>query len=150
MLTKNDINEDVMHFITNFRTHYSRFNNAEPVDQEETIRHLFEGGYCYYFAHILKLAFNRGEVCWAVPFGHMVWVDDNGVSYDIEGDCLDREFEDLVPEKHLTKHMISDFKHVPGVKYTPPTEYEIAIAYKKYKRNIITQIKQRLHRKQTN
>lgn len=81
--------EQVLQFVYDFRT----MQKSEAA--EDAIYTQFESGYCYYFAHMLKLAFKRGEVCWAAPYGHMVWVDDDGIPYDISG--------------------VKDFRHVPGV-----------------------------------
>lgn len=81
--------EQVLQFVYDFRT----MQKSEAA--EDAIYTQFESGYCYYFAHMLKLAFKRGEVCWAAPYGHMVWVDDDGIPYDIFG--------------------VKDFRHVPGV-----------------------------------
>lgn len=53
----------------------------------EIIWQTFTAGYCYYFAVMLKDAFQRGEICWCAPYGHICWVDDNGVPYDISGVC---------------------------------------------------------------
>lgn len=81
--------EQVLQFVYDFRT----MQKSEAA--EDAIYTQFESGYCYYFAHMLKLAFKRGEVCWAAPYGHMVWVDDDGIPYDIS--------------------VVKDFRHVPGV-----------------------------------
>ena len=45
----------------------------------------FANGFCYHFALMLKGLFNRGEIVWAAPFGHIMWKDVDGVSYDIYG-----------------------------------------------------------------
>lgn len=86
---------------------------AKDEDQYEVIRSTFRAGYCYYFAHLLKTAFGRGEVCVAAPFGHMVWVDDNGVPYDIEGVNFGEQVYNI-PESYLSEEAIKDFKHIPG------------------------------------
>lgn len=64
---------DVLNFIENFnQKSYSLFN-------------VFNDDYCYYFANMLKEAFERGGVYWA-PYGdNIVWVDTNDVAYDIGG-----------------------------------------------------------------
>lgn len=72
--------EEVIDFIKEF----TDYNDADKSYNEE-IRKIFREVYSYYFAHILKLAFNRGEVCWAAPFSHIVWKDTNGIFYDIDG-----------------------------------------------------------------
>ena len=83
--------EQVLQFIYDFRT----MQKSEAA--EEAIYTQFESGYCYYFAHMLKLAFKRGEVCWAAPYGQMVWVDDDGIPYDISG-VDDSDTNDYIPE----------------------------------------------------
>ena len=78
-----DANETVLEFIAEFSNRGSPDVRVE--DSYEAIRSTFRAGYCYYFAHMLKLAFGRGCVCWAAPFSHIVWVDTDGMPYDIEG-----------------------------------------------------------------
>ena len=92
--------EQVLHFIYDFRT----MQKSEAA--EEAIYTQFESGYCYYFAHMLKLAFKRGEVCWAAPYGHMVWVDDDGIPYDISGvvnNTTDQKIAQMVLDWHDIK-----------------------------------------------
>ena len=62
---------------------------------------------------MLKLAFKRGEVCLAAPYGHMVWVDDDGMPYDISG-VDDSDTNDYIPE-FMMESTVKDFRHVPGV-----------------------------------
>ena len=53
------------------------YNCAPDVpieDSIESIRHLFEAGYCYYFAKMLEDAFPGGTICVCYPFGHIVYV----------------------------------------------------------------------------
>lgn len=95
-------------FIANFLLH-------ERPENTECVRALFRSGYCYYFAHMLRTAFNRGTVCWAAPFGHIVWLDDDETPYDVEG-LYFGEATDFVPERYLGDAVL-DFKHVPGRKY---------------------------------
>ena len=99
--------EQVLQFIYDFRT----MQKSEAA--EDAIYTQFESGYCYYFAHMLKLAFKRGEVCWAAPYGHMVWVDDDGIPYDISG-VDDSDTNDYIPE-FMMESTVKDFRHVPGV-----------------------------------
>lgn len=74
-----NVNKQVLRFIKNFTTH------AAATEKEyEIIRQTFRTGYCWHFAHLLKTTFGRGEVCWAAPFGHFIWLD-NETPYDIEG-----------------------------------------------------------------
>ena len=84
---------------------------------EEIVRTLFRAGYCWYFAHMLQMAFRRGIVCFAYFEGHFVWLDgedeDADIAYDIDG--VNRDWEHLVPEE-LLKNGIRDFTHVPGEK----------------------------------
>ena len=102
------VNKDVLTFIYEFG--YSQGMSEESY---EVLRSTFRAGYCYYFAHMLKLAFGRGECCIAAPFGHMVWVDDDDkIPYDVEG-VYDGEAVYFIPEFYLGKD-IEDFMHVPG------------------------------------
>ena len=77
---------------------------------QDKFREKFKNGYCYYFAHMLKLAFNRGEVCWAAPNSHFVWVDDDGIAYDIDGkyNLSANKCMYLIPEKD-TEDFVEDF-----------------------------------------
>lgn len=60
---------------------------------------------------MLKDAFGRGTVCLAYPLGRIVWEDDNGVAYDIEG--VNKEYKRLIPISKMGNG-IKDFKHVDG------------------------------------
>lgn len=72
---------------------------------------------------MLKAAFNRGEICWAAPFGHIVWVDENGIPYDISG-VNESETDDYIPE-YMMGNTILDFKHIAG-KVHNTSDQEIA------------------------
>ena len=113
-------NKDVMDFIKGF---YDRLGkNTE--DDKKSIRNQFMVGYCYYFAHILRTAFNRGDVCWVVGDSHIVWVDTDGIAYDADGvfnkyngSINDFYNKSLIPENIITPYM-KTFKHVPSDVYT--------------------------------
>ena len=107
--------DNVIEFISNFRNH----NNT--IESEENIRTLFRAGYCYYFAVMLKEAFNRGEICWCAPFGHICWVDDDGTPYDIEGVCYS-DCDYYIPVSYI-KEGLDDFKRVPGKAFNASQEY---------------------------
>ncbi|MCM1215101.1 MAG: hypothetical protein NC548_11340 [Lachnospiraceae bacterium] len=86
-----------------------QFRSCSGSD-ESTIR-LFSAGYCWYFAHMLDLAFPaKGQVCLVYPYGHFVFIDRMGVPYDIRGvytgDC-----EYFVPD-HYIGDAVDSFKHV--------------------------------------
>ena len=136
-----NIETDVDHFIDEFMG--GQFSNE--YDQE-FLRSKFRSGYCYYFAHILQLAFSRGLVCWTAPFGHFVWLDTNKKAneitvnevlntnaYDIEGRYRieDTEAFYLIPEKYLTKKHISEFLHTKP-QYKPTTKDDLIKVVKKY------------------
>lgn len=96
---------EVLIFIRNF---VSRV----PGKSEEVLYDVFASGYCFYFAYMLKLAFGRGRVCLAAPFGHIVWEDVDHTPYDINGVC-DSAYEALIPIEELGDG-IEGFMHVPG------------------------------------
>lgn len=105
-------NKNVLQFIADFL--YHGVPDLSLEDSAESIRSTFRAGYCYYFAIILKEAFGRGHICWAAPFSHIVWVDINGVPYDIEGvNCSECDY--YIPIEYLGDS-ISSFKHIPGIK----------------------------------
>lgn len=109
-------NKDVMNFIIEFYNRCGENTNAD----KESIRNQFMIGYCYYFAHILKSAFNRGTVCYVVGEPHIVWLDDDGIAYDADGvfnKYPNSECDSLIPEDRITPYMKS-FKHVPSDPYT--------------------------------
>ena len=105
-------------------TFIAEFLTATGTDLRnmETIRQLFRAGYCYYFALILKEAFPDGEVSWAAPFGHIVYVYQ-GIPYDIDG-VYKGDVMEYIPVKYLGK-AIDDFRHIPDVAYNA-TEQELA------------------------
>lgn len=124
-------NYRILQFIETFR----RGAGSNPANQE-IIRTLFRAGYCYYFAIMLKDAFPEGEICWAAPFGHIVFVY-NDIPYDIEG-VYCGEAEDFIPIRYMGE-TINDFRHVPGITCNA-TEQQIAqimVQYQeeKYQRN---------------
>ena len=104
--------EEVLRFIYDFSVKQG-YGEAEEILYQQ-----FASGYCYYFACMLKAAFNRGEICWAAPFGHIVWVDKNGIPYDISG-VNESETDDYIPE-YMMGNTINDFKHISGREYTLP------------------------------
>ena len=103
---------------------------AKTEAEYEIIRSTFRAGYCWHFAHLLKNAFQRGEVCWAAPFGHFVWLDNNGIPYDVEGVNFGEQLYHI-PESYLGDH-IKDFTHIPGDKVTPATEEDVIAIIRKY------------------
>lgn len=119
----------VLGFITDMMSHAAR-----TEDEYEVLRSTFRNGYCYYFAHMLKQAFGRGEVCWAAPFGHMVWVDADGTAYDVEGLYTDGEEAYLVPESCLGDS-VKDFMRVPGMKISDTTPERIVEIIRKYEKD---------------
>lgn len=96
------------------------------------IRDTFMNGYCYYFAHMLKQAFNKGEVCWTVGIGHIVWVY-NGIPYDVEG-VYSGSANEFIPEEYLGE-AINDFKRVPNIRFNA-TEEDIEAIIENYRNSI--------------
>lgn len=95
-----EANKDIITFIADIL-----YSNPDS----DTIYNLFANGYCYYFALMLKNAFNRGTICWHRNYSHIVWVDDDNIAYDINGVFYDYDNE-LLPVEILGD-MIVDFKH---------------------------------------
>lgn len=115
---------EVIGFIRNFLAKHNT-ENAVGVLQK-----VFSNGYCYYFAHMLKLAFQRGEVCWCAPYGHFCWLDEDEVPYDIYGICIS-EADYFIPE-HYLGNAVADFLH-NGCVYGA-TEQEIKNIIARYKK----------------
>ena len=128
-------NPQVIYFIADILYHMGN-------DNTETIRTLFHSGYCLYFAEMLKTAFNRGEVCWAAPFGHFVWKDDNDVCYDIEGVTIS-EADYFIPVSFLG-NALDDFRHVRGVSFNA-TQEDIDGFISKYKKSLLYTIQKTYH-----
>lgn len=96
-------------FIEEMYQHFSTDDNMQ-----ELYRKHFRSGYCWHFAHMLKDTFARGEVCWAAPFGHFVFVDSDGTPYDVEGKYEGEAFY-FIPESYMFVYMLNDFKRVPDM-----------------------------------
>lgn len=120
---------DVIQFIADVLFHGGVGVTAE--DSIETIRFLFEAGYCYYFAKMLEDAFPGGQICLCYPYGHIVYVF-GGVAYDIVG-VSDAEHEMYIPFCELGD-AVNDFKHIPGMDYNI-SEDELDIIGERCKRN---------------
>lgn len=84
-------------------------NSTFTDHDKEVIRKTFMNGYCFYFAYMLKIAFGRGQLCWAAPHSHIVWVDDNGCPYDVEGVCATEALH-FIPIEYLGD-FIEGFMH---------------------------------------
>ena len=121
-------NKDVLYFIADFLYH-----NIFDLREVDHVLFLFRSGYCYYFAAMLKAAFDRGTICWAAPFGHIVWQDENGICYDIEGVNVS-EVEEYIPIEYLG-NAINDLRHVRGVHYNI-TDQEMANIVLKYQEDM--------------
>lgn len=78
----------------------------------DSICYIFGGTYSYYFAHILKQAFGRGDVFLTAPINHFVWVDTDNTKYDVNGVYSDICIC-LIPEEELGEG-IEAFMRVPG------------------------------------
>ena len=119
MLKNSKADKTVLRFI------YSFFDDLDgnTKNLKSRVNDKFLNGYCFCFAVILEAVFNRGEVCWAAPHGHIVWKDDNGVCYDAGG-CAVIDAKCFIPVSEMGD-MLKDFKHIPGETYNA-TDQEIA------------------------
>lgn len=120
--------ETVIQFITDAIT------SVDKKDSEDVLYNFFHAGYCYYFAVMLKEAFDRGQICWCAPYGHICWQDDNGVGYDIGGIC-DSECDFYIPVSYI-KDGLLDFLHIPGKEFNASQEY-IDQAIETFKKDLI-------------
>lgn len=116
------INTDVLKFIHTF---------SDLLGKNVSI---FRQGYCYHYAQMIKANFERGEICWAAPFGHIVWKDDNGLIYDSEGLYLG-EADYIIPIKYIEKHL-EDFRHNITPKYKGATQEFIDETISRYKKDM--------------
>lgn len=119
-------NKQVLWFIANFVYHLGSTNDSSKFINDE-----FMHGYCYYFAVILKDAFQRGNICYAYHLGHMVWVDIDGIPYDING--VHNSAKYYIPIEYLKKG-INDFKRVPGIGFNASKEFVDKVV-KEYERD---------------
>lgn len=71
---------------------------------------MYANGYCYHFAHILKSMF-KGEVMWILGRGHMVFMSEDLVPYDVHGVYPVDIEKAFVNVSLLTKNTIEDFSH---------------------------------------
>lgn len=92
---------EVLEFIADFLYMYG-------YSKVEFLQNLFTKGYCYYFANMLQTAFNRGTICYAYPYDHIVWYD-NGVAYDITG--IYDKYLHLI-DINEAPDILTDYKHL--------------------------------------
>lgn len=121
-------NASVIRFINQFKTLF----NELTIEETDTFVKVFRNGYCYYFAIMLKDAFNRGEVCMTYDCRHVVWIDDDNVAYDINGifgwyaetSNKDNYWNGLLVPVEKIPNYIESFKHVPDKPGTDRTGME--------------------------
>lgn len=101
-----DESVDVLNFIENF--------NAKSV----TLFNVFNDDYCYYFANMLKEAFERGGVYWSPYEDRIVWVDTNDVAYDVGGVCTG--LTEVIPIEYLGR-LVHNFRYIK-TRYIPANE----------------------------
>lgn len=104
----------------------------EMYNRQKILHQIFRHGYCYYFAHMLKLAFGRGNVCLAAAEDHFVWMDD-GVPYDING-VYRGDSKLFIPESYLGD-TVNAFMHIDGMK-CDTTDQKICQIIEDYKEMI--------------
>lgn len=122
----------IINFIVQFRTHAYDRSDQDPYfnDVIDVVECLFRRGYCWHFAHLLKTTFGCGEVCWAAPFGHFVWMY-NDTCWDIEGE-YDGEALYFIPERYIPEENLLNFKHIPNSKGVETTKEEILHMIERY------------------
>ena len=104
-----NVNKDVVVLLSKLHfNHDSSISNALSL--------AFNDGFCYHFALMLKSLFNRGKICLAYPRLHIVWQDDNGVAYDINGVYTEHiELVDITNNEDIIRgftHLASDDEYV--------------------------------------
>lgn len=130
-------NKQVLDFIRRFHSHTQRVvDDGYNQVRMETLREQFAAGYCYHFAHILQATFRRGEVMWAAPFGHIVWMDETGVTYDIDGEYKGEA--ELIPIRYIQEH-INNFTREDIAEQEGATQEYIENAIQKYHEDIQNQ-----------
>lgn len=118
-------NSYVIRFINQFKTLFKELT----ISETNAVAKVFRNGYCYYFAIMLKDAFNRGEVCMTYDHKHVIWMDVDNVAYDIDGMFgwfpetanKDNYWNGLfIPVEKLSNY-INSFKHIPDKPGTDKT-----------------------------
>lgn len=105
----------------------------ETVEQQDIVYGLkahFEAGYCWHFAHMLKTVFGRGEVCWAAPFSHFCFVDDDGQAYDGGGRYIGEALY-MIPERYCDK-FIDSYKHIKEKSSVEVSKKDVISIIKRY------------------
>lgn len=92
--TNKPFRKDVLNFIADFL--YT--TGAYPV----SLVTVFTSGYCYHFACILQHEFG-GNIRWVKNRSHMVWEDETGMLYDIEGIFELTPFDIVFPLEELDR-----------------------------------------------
>ncbi|MGN0485551.1 MAG: hypothetical protein ACI4HI_18585 [Lachnospiraceae bacterium] len=91
-------NEKLDFSILDFISNLIHFPDSDNQFSDQIVRCFCER-YSYYFAFMLKNAFNRGDLYWSGKRNHIVWKDDNGMSYDASGVYMSSS--DLRPIEYL-------------------------------------------------
>lgn len=116
--------EEVFKFIEDFIMQ----SEANGISSDN-LRNIFMAGYCYHFAHMLKAAFNRGEVYICAPYGHVVWRDEDNRYYDFDGEYVNHSAT-YIPVSDPESHW-QDFAH-NGIEHAGATEEDIHNLITKY------------------
>lgn len=116
--------DEVLEFITQFLYHSQNDEIAGNLITQ------FRSGYCYHFAYMLRDTFHRGVVCWAAPFGHIVWKDIDQKVYDIEGEYHGEAFY-FIPTYYLGE-LVRDFLHIPTDRHPHATKDQLIDIMKNY------------------
>lgn len=107
-----------------------KLNTVGHQDVVFGLKSHYEAGYCWHFAHMLKNVFERGEVCWAAPFSHFCFVDNDGVAYD-GGGRYSGEALYMIPENYCGKY-IEAFKHIKGKRIVEASREDLISVVKIY------------------
>ena len=118
------MNKEVEGFINHFVNYHEGIQNS--------LEKQFANGFCYHFALMLKNLFNRGEIVWAAPYGHIMWKDEDETPYDIYG-ANGSEYDYLIPIEYLGKY-IDNFTHLPS-KTKGITKKQLNNIINKYKKD---------------
>lgn len=85
------------------------------VGDDHCLYDKFNNGYCFHFANMLKTTFDRGGLCLTYPYSHFVWMDDDGLAYDINGVYVKEAHDDdieYIPIDMMNKSDIDSFRHI--------------------------------------
>lgn len=126
MKMKTDIKTASTNEIEEFITDFKGSQYKKIIEEKFTHR------YCYQFAAMLKATFQRGQICWAAPNEHFVWLDEDNTAYDVNGIYKMKEHHTVyyIPDNYLNDYL-QNYLHIKN-KYKQISKKQITDIIKNY------------------